>query len=101
MLELFSHVLAKDFRHLDVARARIVLVDAADRILGGLSPASSATAQRVLTKRGVEVITGVGVEAVEADAVDARRRAAASRRARWCGPPVCGRRRWPHCSAWN
>ena len=69
MLELFSHVLAKDFRHLDVARARIVIVDAADRILGGLSPASSATAQRVLTKRGVEIITGVGVEAVEADAV--------------------------------
>jgi len=69
MLELFSKVLAKDFRHLDVAQARIVIVDAADRLLGGLSPASSATAQRVLTKRGVEIITGVGVAAIEADGV--------------------------------
>jgi len=69
MLELFSKVLAKDFRHLDVAQARIVIVDAADRLLGGLSPASSAPAQRVLTKRGVEIITGVGVASIEADGV--------------------------------
>jgi NADH dehydrogenase len=69
MAELFAHVLVKDFRHLDVAHARIVLVEAADRLLGTLSPPSSATAERVLARRGVEVVTGVGVAAIEPDAV--------------------------------
>jgi NADH dehydrogenase len=69
LVELYRHVLAKDFRHLDVARARVVLVEALDRLLGTFTPASGATAQRVLTKRGVEVITGVGVARVEPDAV--------------------------------
>ncbi len=69
MIELFEHVLAKDFRHLDVAHAKVVLVEAVDRLLGTFQPASSATAQRVLSRRGVEVITGVGVARVEPDAV--------------------------------
>jgi NADH dehydrogenase len=69
MIELFEHVLAKDFRHLDVAHAKVVLVEAVDRLLGTFQPASSTTAQRVLTRRGVEVITGVGVASVEPDAV--------------------------------
>ncbi len=69
MVALFDNVLAKDFRHLDVGDARVILVEAADRLLGTFSTPSSAIAQRVLGRRGVEVVTGVGVAAVEPDGV--------------------------------
>jgi NADH:ubiquinone reductase (H+-translocating) len=69
MVELFEHVLAKDFPHLDVRRARIVLVEAAGRVLGTFTESSSATARRVLMQRGVEVITGVGVASVDGTGV--------------------------------
>ena len=58
-MELFEHVLAKDFRHLDVRHARVVLVEAADRLLGTFTPPSGTTARKVLSRRGVEVVTAV------------------------------------------
>jgi NADH dehydrogenase len=64
MMELFTRVLAKDFPNLDVRQARVILVEAAPRLLGAMSPKSSARALRTLTRRGVEVRTGVGVERV-------------------------------------
>lgn len=69
MIELFDHVLAKDFPTLDLRRARIVLVEAAGRLLGMLSEASSANAAQVLQRRGVEVLTGVGVASVDPSGV--------------------------------
>jgi NADH dehydrogenase len=64
LTELFQRVLAKDFRGLDVGSARVVLVEAADRLLGTFGTVSSERALRTLTRRGVEVITGVGVAGV-------------------------------------
>jgi NADH dehydrogenase len=69
LLELYSRVLAKDFPQLDVAGARVVLVEAGPRLLPTFSEASSVHARHTLLRRGVEVITGVGVDRVEADAV--------------------------------
>ena len=69
MAELFEHVLAKDFPALEIDRARIVLVEAAARLLGTFTEASGVTAARVLGGRGVEVIAGVGVRSVDADGV--------------------------------
>jgi NADH:ubiquinone reductase (H+-translocating) len=69
VLELYARVLAKDFPQLDVARARIALVEAGPRLLPTFSEASSNHARHTLEHRGVEVITGVGVERVEVDAV--------------------------------
>jgi NADH dehydrogenase len=69
MSELFRNVLVKDFPHLDVRRARVVLVEAADRLLGTFAPKLSNRAFRTLTKRGIEVILSTGVEKVDADAV--------------------------------
>ena len=69
LAELFGKVFVKDYPNLDLRRARIVLVEAADRLLGTFAPRSSSRAYRSLTKRGVEVILGVGVDKVEADAV--------------------------------
>jgi NADH dehydrogenase len=67
MMELFTRVLAKDFPNLDVRKARVILVEAAPRLLGAMSPKSSDRALRTLTRRGVEVRVGVGVERVSAD----------------------------------
>jgi NADH dehydrogenase len=69
MKELFGKVLTKDFPHLDVRRARVVLVEAADRLLGTFAPKLSSRAYRTLTKRGIEVILSTGVEKVDGDAV--------------------------------
>src|SRR5262249_6690689 len=54
LTELFAMVLRKDFRALDVTRARIVLVELADRLLPPFSPSSGAHATRILRLRGVE-----------------------------------------------
>ncbi|MCU1388708.1 MAG: dehydrogenase (ubiquinone), partial [Ilumatobacteraceae bacterium] len=69
LMELFGHVLAKDFPQLDVGTARVVLVEAADRLLGTFKTASSTRARDTLTARGVEVLTGVGVREIDPSAV--------------------------------
>ncbi len=69
LIELFDHVLSKDFPQLDVGHARVVLVEAGDRLLGTFTPASGQRARATLTKRGVEVITGVGIAAVDETSV--------------------------------
>lgn len=60
-MELFTKVLAKDFPTLDVHAVRVVLVEAAPRLLGAFGAKSSERARRTLTRRGVEVRVGVGV----------------------------------------
>ncbi len=56
LAELIGTNLALDFPRLDVSSARVVLVEATDRLLGGFSPASQQEALRVLTAKGVEVL---------------------------------------------
>jgi len=69
LAELISTVFRKDYPNLDVRRARIVVVEKADRLLGTFAPRLSGRAHRSLTRRGVEVVLGVGVDKVEATAV--------------------------------
>jgi NADH:ubiquinone reductase (H+-translocating) len=69
LAELFHKVLARDFRELDIGRARVVLVEAADRLLGTFTPRSSERARTTLERRGVEVLLGVGVEKVDVTSV--------------------------------
>ena len=54
LVELF-HVLARDFHHLDVGRARVVLVEAMDHLLNGFTEQSQQSALDTLRDRGVEV----------------------------------------------
>jgi NADH dehydrogenase len=54
--ELARVALAKDFRRIDPTKARIVLIEAGDRLLSALDPELSAYALRVLEKLGVEVL---------------------------------------------
>ena len=50
--ELARHVLKADFRRIDPAQARVILIEAGPRILSNLSPELSASAQRQLEKLG-------------------------------------------------
>ncbi len=56
ILELFQHVFRKDYPDFEVDRARVILVEATDRLLGAFHPSLGAYARRVLQRRGVEVI---------------------------------------------
>ncbi|HEV8296930.1 MAG TPA: NAD(P)/FAD-dependent oxidoreductase, partial [Acidimicrobiales bacterium] len=67
--ELFDKVLARDFPHLELPRARITLVEATDRVLGTFAPRLSAKAERALARRGIELELGTGVERIEHGAV--------------------------------
>src|SRR5438034_7320647 len=60
--ELARHVLKSDFRRIDPAQARVVLIEAGPRVLAHLPPKLSASAQRQLEKLGVEVRTGTKVK---------------------------------------
>jgi NADH dehydrogenase len=63
--ELFRMVLAKDFRRLDVASARVVLVEMSDAVLGAFSGRAQQHAAEQLRRRGVDVRLGARVSAVD------------------------------------
>lgn len=67
--ELARHGLAGEFRHIDPAAARVILIQADARVLPAFPEALSARAQADLERLGVEVLTGARVEAVDADGV--------------------------------
>ncbi|MDL2406859.1 NAD(P)/FAD-dependent oxidoreductase [Rhizobium calliandrae] len=58
-----------NFRHIDPARARIVLLDAGNRVLPTFAETLSSRVTRRLTRLGVTVMTGMKVEAVDANGV--------------------------------
>ena len=66
---LVRTTLQSDFRRIDPASARIVLVDMAPRVLTPFSEDLSAAAKRRLEKLGVEVRLGHSVERIDADGV--------------------------------
>jgi NADH:ubiquinone reductase (H+-translocating) len=66
---LIRSTLKSEFRRIDPASARIVLFDAAPRVLGTFSEALSAAANRRLESLGVEVRLGHAVDRIDADGV--------------------------------
>ncbi len=62
--ELARYVLRRDFRRIDPRQARVVLLEAAPRLLGQFSERLAAKAVARLTKLGVEVRTSVRVETI-------------------------------------
>jgi NADH dehydrogenase len=70
LTELIERVLAKDFPSLDVRRARVVLVEPTDRVLGAFPRSLSDSARRALARRGVEVLLGAGVARVDDTSVE-------------------------------
>lgn len=68
--ELARHVLKADFRRIDPAKARVILIEGAPRILAHMPPSLSASAQRQLEHLGVQVWTGVKVRNISEGRVD-------------------------------
>jgi NADH dehydrogenase len=62
LLELLKLVLGRDFPTLSSSESRVVLVEGRDQLLPTFAPSLSRYAERVLKKRGAEVLTGVLVE---------------------------------------
>ncbi len=70
LMELIQRVLRKDFPRVEVDRARVVLVEATDHLLGGFAAASQRNAHETLRSRGVAVRLGEKVIGASATAVD-------------------------------
>jgi NADH dehydrogenase FAD-containing subunit/uncharacterized membrane protein YphA (DoxX/SURF4 family) len=67
--ELARYGMEKEFRHVDPARARVILVQSGPRILPVFPEALSARAAAALGKLGVEILTDSRVEAIDANGV--------------------------------
>jgi NADH dehydrogenase len=70
--ELSRSTLARDFRAIDPARARVILLEAGPRILPTFPEALSGRAQRSLESLGAEVRTGTPVTDIGDSHVDVR-----------------------------
>ncbi len=63
--ELFRYVIRRDFRRIDTARARIVLLEMTDRVLASFRPRSQEHAREQLVARGVELRLGSRVTNID------------------------------------
>jgi NADH dehydrogenase len=98
--ELTRTVLPAEYRRIDTRQARIILVEAGNRILNGFDENLAAFAERALTKLGVEVRLGqpvtdvsksgivVGKEHIDAGTVLWAAGVQASPAAEWLGVPA-------------
>ena len=88
--ELARDTLRHDFRAIDPTSARILLVEALDRVLTSFPPSLSAKAERSLQRLGVTVLTSRTVTSIDGESVTIRddrpARSSRSPRARWSGP---------------
>ena len=69
LAELFAMVFRKDYPSLDLARARVVLIEMQDHLLHPFTASSRRHALDTLRSRGVEVRLGAQVESVSEHAV--------------------------------
>jgi NADH dehydrogenase len=67
--DLARNILGGEFRHIDPAQARIILIEAGPRLLGAFPERLSRYAGDVLGKMGVEIIVGNAVTVCEARGV--------------------------------
>jgi NADH dehydrogenase FAD-containing subunit len=81
--ELAKKTLAKDFRAIDPASARIVLVEAGPRVLPAFPEGLSRKARRALEKLGVDVLTNSPVESCDQGGVIVPRQRVAARTVIW------------------
>jgi NADH dehydrogenase len=69
LCEIAQHALATDFRRINPALARVILLEGSDRVLPPYTPALSEKAREQLTRLGVDVRTGQRVTAIDAEGV--------------------------------
>ncbi|MBI4056441.1 MAG: NAD(P)/FAD-dependent oxidoreductase [Elusimicrobia bacterium] len=71
LVEIAQHTLAHDFKSINPAQARIILLEAAPRILPTFAESLGQAATQYLTKRGVEVRTQTAVTRISSGLVEA------------------------------
>lgn len=86
--ELARHGMQKEFRNFDPASARVMLVQAAPRILPTFPEGLSRRAQQALEQLGVEVLLDSRVEKIDADGVLVSGQRIASRTVLWAAGVV-------------
>ena len=69
LAELIRHVLPSQFHELALDKARVIVVDLGDAVLGPFSPKAHDYASKVLNKDGVEIRLGTSVKEIAADHV--------------------------------
>jgi NADH dehydrogenase len=69
LTEIARHALARDFRHIDPAQARVILLEGSPRVLPAYVEPLSERARRQLEGMGVEVRTGQVATAIDAHGV--------------------------------
>ena len=69
LVELIHLVLRKDYRDLNLSEVRVLLLEGAAAPLGTFVPALREAARKSLEKKGVEVMLGAKVEAVDAGSI--------------------------------
>lgn len=83
MAEMARHSLIRDFRRIDPASARVVLLEGGDRVLPGYTADLSRKAEEALRRKGVDVRTNRMVSRIEADAVHVGEERIATRNVVW------------------
>jgi NADH:ubiquinone reductase (H+-translocating) len=83
LAEIARHTLKREFRHIDPATARVLLLEAGPRVLPAFAESLSASAQRQLERLGVSVHTSRAVTAVSAGGVAVGETAIAARTVLW------------------
>jgi NADH dehydrogenase len=72
LAEIARHTLRHDFRRIDPAQSRILLIEAGPRLLASFDPTHGAFAERALARLGVTVRTSTMVTAVDEEGVTVR-----------------------------
>jgi NADH dehydrogenase len=70
LAEMARHALKGEFRHIEPAAARVILVEGLDRVLPGFPPKLSDWARKDIESMGVEVRTGTMVKSIDDFGVD-------------------------------
>lgn len=98
--ELAHFILPKEFRNIDTRQARVILIEAAPRILATFAEELSVYAKGALEKLGVEIHTGERVTACTAEGVMIGEKFIASRTLVWAaGVQASPAARWLETSA--
>jgi NADH dehydrogenase len=93
--DMARNTLAPDFRRIDPAQARVILLEAGPRLLGHMRQDLAEYAKRALERRGVEVRLNCPVEQVDAEGVIAAGERIEAASVVWCaGVAPSGVGRW-------
>jgi NADH dehydrogenase len=83
LCEIARHALARDFRRINPAQARVILLEGSDRVLPPYAPELSAKARQQLERLGVEVRTSQRVTEIDEEGVDVGGERIATRTVLW------------------